>query len=136
MSDGKLVAVITKRTFVYVKTIPAADQVLSVSFEQRFSRRGCMMTGTVTLVPVSDTTLTSRPVRIDFAGGSPSVTVDCIMDGTATFDVPPNEISGTATPTGSSNALGTGPAGDPFPFQVTTAPGVPAAETVQSVTFA
>ncbi len=92
------------------------------------------MTGTVNLQPQADTTITSRPVEITFDGGSASVIVDMINPA-ATFDVPSGEVSGVATPTGSVNPIGTGPAGNPFPFPIPPTPTVPPAEVVNSVTF-
>ena len=68
-------------------TVPFADQVLSVTFKRA---RNMSLVGTVNLVPQADTTITSRPVVIAFAGGAPSVTVDMI-NPTATFAAPPNE---------------------------------------------
>ncbi len=89
--------------------------------------------GTVNLQPQADTTITSRPVDITFDVGA-AVTVDMINPA-ATFAVPAGATTGTATPTGSVNPVGTGPAGVPFPFAVPAQPTAPPAEVVQSVTF-
>jgi len=95
------------------------------------------MTGTVALVPVTETGLTSRPVAIVFSGGSPGVTVDCISPATSTFTLPVNETAGTATPTGSVNSAGVvGPAGSAYSWSAAVAPGIPVAEVVAGVTFA
>ncbi len=90
--------------------------------------------GVVNLAPLADTTVTSRPVMVTFDGGSPSVTVDMI-DSTATFAVPVTETGGIATPTGSVNPVGVGPAGAPFPFTIPATPTPPPAEVVTSVSF-
>jgi len=93
------------------------------------------MTGLVALAPITDATVTSRPVKITFNGGSTAVVVDCISPATATFTVPAGETGGVATPTGSVNPVGTGPFGAPFPFVIPPAPGLPVAEVVTGVTF-
>ena len=138
MGDGKLVLIITTRTFVYVDKIPGPDVVESVTFKHGLIvRNGVAMPsllGTVNLQPQADATITSRPVGISFDGGAPSVTVDMINPA-ATFVVPPGEVSGVATPTGSVNPVGTGPPGAPFPFTIPAQPTVPPAEVVSSVTF-
>ena len=128
MSDGKLIAIITTRTYIYVATLPEPEHVNSVIF-----KKGPRMTGTVNLAPQADTTITSRPVLITFGSGA-TVTVDMINPA-ATFAVPIAEVSGVATPTGSVNPVGTGPAGAPFPFAIPPTPTVPPAEVVTSVTF-
>ncbi len=124
MGDGKLVAVITTRTFVYVQTIPAAETILGFILEEQTMKYRPI------LAPITDTTVTSRPVLINFNGGATSVTVDMI-DPTASFDVPDGETGWTGIPTGSVNPVGVGPAGAPFPFTiVVVTPGLPAAEVI------
>ena len=129
MGDGKLVLIITTRTFVYCEKIPGPDVVESVTF-----KRGANMSllGTVNLQPQADATITSRPVGISFAGGAPPVTVDMINPA-ATFVVPAGEVSGVATPTGSVNPVGTGPPGAPFPFTIPAQPTAPPAESQEEV---
>ncbi len=89
--------------------------------------------GTVNLVPQADTTITSRPVLVTFDVG-PSVTVD-MVNPAATFVVPASATTGVATPTGSVNPVGTGPAGAAFPFSVPAQPTAPPAEVIASMTF-
>ncbi len=89
--------------------------------------------GTVNLVPQADTTITSRPVLITFDVGA-AVTVDMINPA-ATFVVPASATTGVATPTGSVNPVGTGPAGAAFPFSVPSQATAPPAEVITSVTF-
>lgn len=129
-ADGQLVAIVTTRTYVYRMTLPHCEQITSVTFAKG---PNMSLLGTVNLAPQADTTITSRPVAITFDVGDP-VTVDMINPA-ATFAVPAGATKGVATPTGSVNPVGTGPAGVPFSFDIPVQPTVPPAEVVQSVTF-
>jgi hypothetical protein len=100
-----------------------------------FTREGPMQKGVVQLQAVDPAKqLTSRPVRIDFADGTPSVTID-VIDPNASFTAN-DGATGTATPTGSVNAAGTGPAGAAFSWTATgVGVGLPDAEVVTAVNF-
>ncbi len=65
MSDGKLLAIITTRTFIYLETLPSSGRALAVSF----TRKGNQMTGTIALSPVNPADhVTSRQVTVTLNG--------------------------------------------------------------------
>ncbi len=127
MASGRLVIEITetKRIVVYVESPPSPETILGF-----IPAEGQTMKYRPILAPITDTTVTSRPVLISFNGGAPSVTVDMI-DPTASFEVPAGETGWTGIPTGSINPVGVGPAGAPFPFAIIVVPpGLPVAEVI------
>jgi hypothetical protein len=79
--------------------------------------------------------ITSRPVRVDFNNGAPSVTLD-MQDPSANFTCD-DGVSGNVVPQGDVNAAGPGPAGSPFPFTAPSGTGVglPDTQTVTGVPF-
>jgi hypothetical protein len=132
---GKTVAAIeiTAEVLVEVSVLfpPDPESIEAIHFTQE----GPMLKGVVQLQAVDPAKqLTSRPVRIDFADGSPSVTID-VIDPNASFTAN-DGATGTATPTGSVNAAGTGPAGTAFSWTATGGGvGLPDAEVVTGVNF-
>ncbi len=131
MPSGDLVCIITIESRVYCWKRPRAEKVTSITFVKGSSMASLL--GTINLLVQADTTITSRPVLVEFDVGAP-LTVDMINPA-ATFVVPTGATSGKATPTGSVNPVGTGPAGAAFPFAVPSQATAPPAEVITSVTF-
>lgn len=128
MSDGKLIKIITTRTFIYEQVPPFVPGRFTVSF----TSRGLIMTGHFAFdAPSLDTTVTSRPVSITLNGGAPTV-----FDGFHPFDFPVTAGDAVVvTPTGDVNSGGiTGPPGTPLSITAAVAITPPAPGTFK-VTF-
>lgn len=133
MGDGKLIAVVTTRTFIYLETIPSPDHICKVTFQRAKGNDMGALIGTVVLGPtIPGDHVTSRMVTVTVN----SVALPPVEGITTPPTFPCNDGDSYSVVSVASNAVGSAPPSNIVSGTASLPQGVPSPDIITGVSFA